>query len=168
MIIQMIHRLNYWFVTANVAMISGQEKSKNDGIKRKRNQFSYCEDGHCNKEVLSFSVPSSSRECSFQTKSKSPLNEWTEDELIITGFRFNLYKSTFIGILFILTAGLLWLFLYWMPKIRLRFTHDVVDLDLADTVLVEVRIHHVFSICKQFIIKAISIWYDVLIVFNSL
>ena len=153
-------------------MISGKEKSNNDCIKRKRNQFSYCDAENCNKEVLSFSVPTSSRECSSQTKSKSTLNEGTEDELVITGFRFNLYKSTFIGILFILTAGLLWLFLYWMPKIRLRFTHDVVDLDLADTVLVEVRIPHVFLICKQFIIrkleKAISIWYDVLIVFNSL
>ena len=120
-------------------MIPGEEKGRKDCIKRKRNQFSYCEDGHCNKEVLSFSVPTSSRQCSSQTKSRSKLNEGTEDELIITGFRFNLYKSTFIGILFILTAGLLWLFLYWMPKIRLRFTHDVVDLDLADTVLVEVN-----------------------------
>ena len=135
-------------------MISGQEKSDNECIKRKRNQFSYCDAETCNKEVLSFSVPTSSRECSSQTKSKSTLNEGTEDELVITGFRFNLYKSTFIGILFILTAGLLWLFLYWMPRIRLRFTHDVVDLDVADTVLVEVRISHDF-ICNQFIIKKI-------------
>ena len=136
----MIHRLNYLFVTANIAMISGQDKCKNNCIKRNRNQFSYCDAENCNKEVLSFSVPSTSRECASQIKSKSTLNEGTEDELVITGFRFNLYKSTFIGILFILTAGLLWLFLYWMPKIRLRFTHDVVDLDLADTVLVEVYI----------------------------
>ena len=119
-------------------MISGQEKSTNDCIKRKRNQFSYCDAENCNKEVLSFSVPSKSQEGSSQIKSKSTLNEGTEDELVITGFRFNRYKSTFIGTLFILTAGLLWLFLYWMPKIRLRFTHDVVDLELADTVLVEV------------------------------
>ena len=134
-------------------MISGEEKSRKDGIIRKRNQFSYCDAENCNKEVLSFSVPSTSRECASQIKSKSTLNEGTEDELVITGFRFNLYKSTFIGILFILTAGLLWLFLYWMPKIRLRFTHDVVDLDLADTVLVEVRIPHGFLICKQFILR---------------
>ena len=119
-------------------MISGEEKNKKDFIKRNRNQFSYCDAENCHKEVLSFSVPTSSQEGSSQIKSKSTLNEGTEDELIITGFRFNRYKSTFIGTLFILTAGLLWLFLYWMPKIRLRFTHDVVDLELADTVLVEV------------------------------
>ena len=117
-------------------MISGEEKNKKE-YTRKRNEFSYSEDtDHGDMEVKA-TFPSEQQS---KSKSRAVLNEGTEDELIITGFRFNLYKSMLMGLLFILTSGLLWLFLYWMPKVRLRFTHDIVNLELADTVLVEVRI----------------------------
>ena len=79
-----------------------------------------------------------SKDPNLNSRSSAILNEGTDEELIITGFRLNVAKSMFMGLLFILTSGLLWLFLYWMPKIRLRFTHDEVDLEFADTVLVEV------------------------------
>ena len=71
--------------------------------------------------------------------SKAKLNEGSEDELLVTGFQFNLIKSMLTGCLFVMTAGLLWLFLYWMPKVRLWFTHNVVNIETADTILVEVR-----------------------------
>lgn len=117
-------------------MISGEEKDKKE-CTRKRNQFSHREDTDDGGLEIKAPFPDE-QQC--KSKSRAILNEGTEDELIITGFRLNVYKSMLMGLLFIFTAGLLWLFLYWMPKVRLRFTHDIVNLELADTVLVEVRI----------------------------
>lgn len=114
-------------------MLSGKEKSNEESNQRIRN-FSFRENTvHKNQDGITIAEMQRSR-----CKSRTTLNEGTEDELIITGYRFNLYKSIFIGFLFVITAGLLWLFLYWMPKVRIRFTHDEVDLGMADTVLVEV------------------------------
>ena len=112
-----------------------EEKNKKQW-RRKKDQYSYRDDNEDREMEIKVNFPDN-QQC--KSKSRAILNEGTEDELIITGFRFNLYKSMLMGLLFIFTAGLLWLFLYWMPKIRLRFTHDIVDLELADTVLIEVR-----------------------------
>ena len=119
-------------------MISGEEKNRKE-CGRKRNQFSYCEDSEtCGGIQIEIKDSTKPFEGLLKSGSSAILNEGTDEELIITGFRFNIVKSLLMGVLFILTAGLLWLFLYWMPKIRLRFTHDIVDLEVADTVLVEV------------------------------
>ena len=129
----------YCFVTANIAMISGEEKNRKE-CGRKRNQFSYCEDSEtCGGVQIKIKDSTKPFEGQSNSGSSAILNEGTDEELIITGFRLNIAKSLLMGVLFILTAGLLWLFLYWMPKIRLRFTHDIVDLEVADTVLVEVK-----------------------------
>ena len=40
----------------------------------------------------------------------------------------------------ILTGGLLWLFFYWIPRHKLKLTHEIVTLAEADTVLVQVRV----------------------------
>ena len=58
--------------------------------------------------------------------------------LYITGFKYSLPKTILTGMLFALTAGLAWLLLYWMPKIRLIITHDRCPLAEADTILVQV------------------------------
>ena len=120
-------------------MISGEEKDKKE-CGRKRNQFSYCEEEleQCGGIKIEIDNGKKSKDLNLKSRSSAILNEGTDEELIITGFRLNVAKSMFMGLLFILTSGLLWLFLYWMPKIRLRFTHDEVDLEFADTVLVEV------------------------------
>ena len=118
-------------------MISGEEKDKKE-CGRKRNQFSYCEDFYQDGKIK-IKIDDAANIQESKSRYSAILNEGTEEELIITGFRLNIAKSMLMGLLFILTAGLLWLFLYWMPKIRLRFTHDIVDLELADTVLVEVK-----------------------------
>ena len=123
-----------FFITANIAMLSGKEKSNEESsIQRIRN--SSLRENTVYKNQDGITIPEMQRS---HCKSRTTLNEGTEDELVITGYRFNLYKSIFIGFLFVITAGLLWLFLYWMPKVRIRFTHDEVDLEMADTVLVEV------------------------------
>ena len=57
---------------------------------------------------------------------------------LFTGFKYSLPKTILTGILFALTAGLAWLLLYWMPKIRLIITHDRCPLAEADTILVQV------------------------------
>ena len=75
--------------------------------------------------------------------SKATLNAGRDDELTITGFGFSQIKATITGCFFVATAGLLWLFLYWMPRIRLRFTHDIVALERADTILVEVIVEYI-------------------------
>ena len=126
-------------------MISGEEKDKKE-CGRKRNQFSYCEEelDQCGGIKIEIDNGKKSKDPNLKSRSSAILNEGTDEELIITGFRLNVAKSMFMGLLFILTSGLLWLFLYWMPKIRLRFTHDVVDLDLADTVLVEVNMARLY------------------------
>ena len=117
-------------------MLSGEEKDKKEYTK-KRNTFSFSENTNYGPTKINIPIPGEHQ--SFRCKTSAKLNEGTEDELVITGYRFNLYKSFLMGFLFIITSGLLWLFLYWMPKVRLRFTHDIVDLDVADTVLVEVN-----------------------------
>jgi len=53
-------------------------------------------------------------------------------------------KNIFIELIFqvtigmFLSAGFLWLFLYWIPRRKVQMTHKVVPLEEADTVLVEV------------------------------
>ena len=111
-------------------MLTGQEKSGNDK-ERKSSNFSFTE----NVSVRNL-VGASQADISH---SKSMLNEGSEDELLMTGFKFNLIKSLLTGCLFVMTAGLLWLFLYWMPKVRLWFTHNIVNIETADTIFVEVR-----------------------------
>ena len=111
-------------------MLTGVEKSGNEKGWKSSN-FSFTE----NVSVRNL-VGASHADISH---SKAKLNEGSEDELLITGFQFNLIKSMFTGCLFVMTAGLLWLFLYWMPKVRLWFTHNVVNIEAADTILVEVR-----------------------------
>jgi hypothetical protein len=37
----------------------------------------------------------------------------------------------------ILTAGFLWLVLYWIPRRKLQLTHEIVTLAEADTILVQ-------------------------------
>ena len=129
--------MKLFLFAANIAMISGEEKDKKE-CGRKRNQFSYCEDFNQDGKIK-IKIDDAANIQESKSRYSAILNEGTEEELIITGFRLNIAKSMLMGLLFILTAGLLWLFLYWMPKIRLRFTHDIVDLELADTVLVEVK-----------------------------
>ena len=129
--------MKLFLFAANIAMISGEEKDKKE-CGRKRNQFSYGEDFYQDGKIK-IKIDDAANIQESKSRSSAILNEGTEEELIITGFRLNIAKSMLMGLLFILTAGLLWLFLYWMPKIRLRFTHDIVDLELADTVLVEVK-----------------------------
>ena len=119
-------------VSANIAMLAGAEKGENDKGGKSSNFSSFT-------ESISVRNLVGKSQAEIQIKpSQAILNEGSEDELLITGFKFNLTKSLVTGTLFVMTAGLLWLFLYWMPKIRLRFTHDIVDLDIADTILIEV------------------------------
>ena len=43
-----------------------------------------------------------------------------------------------VTIAMFMTAGFLWLFLYWIPRRKLQLTHEIVTLAEADSVLVQV------------------------------
>lgn len=65
------------------------------------------------------------------------LNLNLENEIIVTGFRLVQWKWLLTMLAMVMSAGLLWLLLYWNPKWKLWWTHQVVNLDDADMLLVE-------------------------------
>ena len=71
----------------------------------------------------------------------SKVNEGLEDELCIFGFEVVPWRTLALNLCILLTAGLLWLPLYWVPKWKLLLTHKRVPLDKATSVLVEVQNH---------------------------
>ena len=79
-----------------------------------------------------------------QNKSKKPLldvtdilNEDQENEIKITGYRLVWFKWFLTMIAMVLSAGSLWLLLYWKEQWQLWFTHQKISLSLADTLLIE-------------------------------
>ena len=72
-----------------------------------------------------------------QTNTTAVLNLDEENEIQITGYRLVKWKWFLTIIAMVFSAGLLWLLLYWNPKWQLWFTHKIVSLDLADTVMIE-------------------------------
>ena len=69
----------------------------------------------------------------------SKVNEGLEDELCIFGFEVVRWRTLALNLCIVLTAGLLWLPLYWVPRWKLLLTHRRVPLDKATSVLVEVQ-----------------------------
>ena len=67
------------------------------------------------------------------------MNEGLEDELTIFGFEAVTWRTLALNLCILLTAGLLWLPLYWVPKWKLLLTHRRVPLDKATSVLIEVH-----------------------------
>ena len=57
--------------------------------------------------------------------------------LHVSGYRLVKWKWLLTSLAMMLTGGLLWLLLYWIPQWKLWFTHEEVGLDRADTILVE-------------------------------
>ena len=67
------------------------------------------------------------------------MNEGLEDELTIFGFEAVTWRTLALNLCILLTAGLLWLPLYWVPRWKLLLTHRRVPLDKATSVLIEVH-----------------------------
>lgn len=111
--------------------------------------FSVCEDSNSSSGRMS---PASDRSCQLeppiemlekvklQALHTAVVSNGDEEPLTICGFKYSLPKTILTGILFALTAGLAWLLLYWMPRVRLLMTHDRCPLGEADTILVQVTL----------------------------
>ena len=67
------------------------------------------------------------------------MNEGLEDELTIFGFEAVTWRTLALNLCILLTAGLLLLPLYWVPRWKLLLTHRRVPLDKATSVLIEVH-----------------------------
>ena len=80
--------------------------------------------------------------------SSSKVNEGLEDELSIFGFEVVPWRTLALNLCILLTAGLLWLPLYWVPRWKLLLTHRRVTLDKATSVLIEVRDDDRWNSCR--------------------
>ncbi len=58
--------------------------------------------------------------------------------MTIYGYELVKWRDVAVGLAILLTAGLLWLPLYWVPKWKLQLTHRKAALHRANRVLVEV------------------------------
>ena len=74
-----------------------------------------------------------------QTNPKKPLlditdilNEDQENEIKITGYRLVWFKWFLTMIAMVLSAGSLWLLLYWKEQWQLWFTHQKISLNLGN------------------------------------
>lgn len=65
------------------------------------------------------------------------VNPGNEEQMSIQGYRQNKVKTCIAHVLYLLTAGLLRLFFYWLPHWLLKITHDKCSLSQADSVLLQ-------------------------------
>ena len=85
------------------------------------------------------------------------MNEGLEDELTIFGFEAVTWRTLALNLCILLTAGLLWLPLYWVPRWKLLLTHRRVPLDKANSVLIEVHDER-WSPCRSGELKVSSLF----------
>lgn len=79
-----------------------------------------------------------------ESRTTAKINEGTEDEMTITGYRLVRWRLLLVWAAMAATLGLFWLFLYWVPRWKLFLTHRRIDLAKADSVLIEARIRALF------------------------
>ena len=66
------------------------------------------------------------------------INEDAEDEMTVTGYRLVRWRWLLVWLAILCSCGVLWLFLYWVPRWKLWLTSTRVHLARADAVLIEV------------------------------
>ena len=64
------------------------------------------------------------------------VNEETEDEFDVHGYRRSNVSTAFFAVLCVLTCGIVWLLARWWPVKRTRFTHVECELREADIVVI--------------------------------
>jgi hypothetical protein len=65
------------------------------------------------------------------------VNHGTDDQMLISGYKNSILKTTLIWILIVFTIGFLRLIFYWKPEWMLICTHTKCDLKLATKVLLK-------------------------------
>lgn len=85
-------------------------------------------------------------ESTVKFKQKQILRDDGNDNLTIYGFRKNSLKSFMTYLFYVLSLGIVRLIFHWFPTWRLYMTHSKCYLEIAEKVLVVVRISKLINL----------------------